>query len=432
MGRAVSSDSRAVGPSETPAPARSRGRGRGLVVPMPQQDQGGQPRSQGPGAPRTPGRHQETSRQQEQRMRPPHPQQQGPRYDRNQGPPARRFGPGQQRPGSAPGPRGQQMGRAGQPGGQPWPPAASGRFEDADEDPLAPAMGRTRGRRQSLQKKAVQDDTPEEEGGHEKAVMMRTRGPAKSVAAQAEEEDSRRPSRRQGGGQDWGGLVDVDEEAESLEGRHGDAVWDTGVNELQEMEHRDAIARFVEEEKRLAGDFLPPGPWHMPEADPPGFYPVPVEIYKDRERTTKLELLDPALDVSIGAPPPKRMAAPKLSSAEALEQLKPDIMRTLGMDPNDDEAWAAAVDGIADEVDALGITSTPDTWAEMEELEALAKELLPEGHAMQSHLQRSLRMLQANPSWPHEAKCNLLRRLAKDLTGPLPKRLQARAAALGF
>ncbi len=37
-------------------------------------------------------------------------------------------------------------------------------------------------------------------------------------------------------------------------------------------------------------------------------------------------------------------------------------MRTLGMDPNDDEAWAAAVDGIADEVDALGITSTPDTW----------------------------------------------------------------------
>lgn len=41
---------------------------------------------------------------------------------------------------------------------------------------------------------------------------------------------------RQGGGQDWGGLVDVDEEAESLEGRHGDAAWDTGVNELQEME----------------------------------------------------------------------------------------------------------------------------------------------------------------------------------------------------
>ncbi len=53
-------------------------------------------------------------------------------------------------------------------------------------------------------------------------------------------------------------------------------------------QHRDAIARFVEEEKRLAGDFLPPGPWHMPEADPPGFYPVPVEIYKDRERTTKV------------------------------------------------------------------------------------------------------------------------------------------------
>lgn len=66
--------------------------------------------------------------------------------------------------------------------------------------------------------------------------------------------------------------------------------------------------------------------------------------------------------MSIGAPPPKRVAAPKLSSAEALEQLKPDIMRTLGMDPNDDEAWAAAADGIADEVDALGITSTPDTW----------------------------------------------------------------------
>ena len=37
------------------------------------------------------------------------------------------------------------MGRGGQPGAQLWPPAASGRFEDADEDPLAPAMGsRTR------------------------------------------------------------------------------------------------------------------------------------------------------------------------------------------------------------------------------------------------------------------------------------------------
>lgn len=41
-------------------------------------------------------------------------------------------------------------------------------------------------------------------------------------------------------------------------------------------------------------------------------------------------------------------------------------------------------------------------------------------------------MLQGNPSWPHKAKCDHLRRLAKDLTGPLPKRLQARAAALGF
>lgn len=34
---------------------------------------------------------------------------------------------------------------------------------------------------------------------------------------------------------------------------------------------------------------------------------------------------------------------------------------------------------------------------EMEELEALAKELLPEGHPMQSTLQRSLRMLQVMP-----------------------------------
>ena len=76
----------------------------------------------------------------------------------------------------------------------------------------------------------------------------------------------------------------------------------------------------------------------------------------------QLELLDPALDMSIGAPPPKRIAAPKLRSAEALEQLKPDIMRTLGMDPDDEQAWAATVDGIVDEVDALGITSTPDAW----------------------------------------------------------------------
>ncbi len=41
-------------------------------------------------------------------------------------------------------------------------------------------------------------------------------------------------------------------------------------------------------------------------------------------------------------------------------------------------------------------------------------------------------LLQANPSWPHEAKCSYLRRLVKDLTGPLPKRLQARAAVLDF
>lgn len=39
---------------------------------------------------------------------------------------------------------------------------------------------------------------------------------------------------------------------------------------------------------------------------------------------------------------------------------------------------------------------------------------------------------QANPSWPHEAKCAYMRRLVRGLTGPLPKRLQARAAALGF
>ena len=43
---------------------------------------------------------------------------------------------------------------------------------------------------------------------------------------------------RQGGGQDWGGLVDVEEEAERqrLEGQRNDTVWNTGVNELQEME----------------------------------------------------------------------------------------------------------------------------------------------------------------------------------------------------
>lgn len=46
------------------------------------------------------------------------------------------------RPG--PGPYGQQMGRGGQQredGQEQWPPAASGRFEDADEDPLAPSLG---------------------------------------------------------------------------------------------------------------------------------------------------------------------------------------------------------------------------------------------------------------------------------------------------
>lgn len=53
---------------------------------------------------------------------------------------------------------------------------------------------------------------------------------------------------------------------------------------------RDAIARFVEEEQRLAGDSLRPGPWMMPEADPPGFYPVPAEIMKDRERMAKVGL----------------------------------------------------------------------------------------------------------------------------------------------
>lgn len=35
----------------------------------------------------------------------------------------------------------QQMGRPGQQQREPWPPAASGRFEDADDDPLAPSLG---------------------------------------------------------------------------------------------------------------------------------------------------------------------------------------------------------------------------------------------------------------------------------------------------
>ena len=35
--------------------------------------------------------------------------------------------------------------------------------------------------------------------------------------------------------------------------------------------------------------------------------------------------------------------------------------------------------------------------SEVEELETLAKELLPEGHPMQGHLQRALRMLQVTP-----------------------------------
>lgn len=76
----------------------------------------------------------------------------------------------------------------------------------------------------------------------------------------------------------------------------------------------------------------------------------------------QLELLDPALDINIGGPPPPRVPAPKLSSAEVLERLKPDLMRTLGIEPGDEEAWTAAVEGIADEVDSLGIQSTPDTW----------------------------------------------------------------------
>ncbi len=68
------------------------------------------------------------------------------------------------------------------------------------------------------------------------------------------------------------------------------------------------------------------------------------------------------MDIAIGAPPPSRVAAPRLSSAEALERLKPDLMHTLGMAPGDEEAWAEAVEGIAEEIDSLGIQSTPDTW----------------------------------------------------------------------
>lgn len=80
----------------------------------------------------------------------------------------------------------------------------------------------------------------------------------------------------------------------------------------------------------------------------------------------QLELLDPSLDMSIGAPPPRRMAAPALGPAELLEQLKPQLMETLGMDPDDEEGWAAAVDGLAEQVASqvasAGIAPAPDTW----------------------------------------------------------------------
>ncbi|KAK9906424.1 hypothetical protein WJX75_001618 [Coccomyxa subellipsoidea] len=433
MGRNLSSDPGASGPPETLAPPKSRGRGRGLGLPAQPQQPGGPPRPPGPGAPRRFEGQQDGGMPRQ--MRPPMRPPQGPHFDHRQGPPQeRRMGPGQQGGMRGPRPYGQQqMGRPGQQQREPWPPAASGRFEDADDDPLAPSMGpRNRGRRQSLMKKPLRDGEPEEDG-QERAVAMRSRGPARgvSMAGQDGGELARRSARRQVP-QDWGGLTEMEEQYESGGGRQGEGMWKTGVNQLEERETRDAIARFVEEEQRLAGDSLRPGPWMMPEADPPGFYPVPAEIMKDRERMAKLELLDPALDINIGGPPPPRVPAPKLSSAEVLERLKPDLMRTLGIEPDDEEAWTAAVEGIADEVDSLGIQSTPDTWAEMEELEALAQELLPEDHAMRAHLDRSMRMLQANPSWPHEAKCAYMRRLVRGLTGPLPKRLQARAAALGF
>lgn len=46
---------------------------------------------------------------------------------------------------------------------------------------------------------------------------------------------------------------------------------------------------------------------------------------------------------------------------------------------------------------------------------------------MYAHAARSVAMLCANPSYTHEQRAQHLRGLVKDLTTPLPPRLEARA-----
>lgn len=70
--------------------------------------------------------------------------------------------------------------------------------------------------------------------------------------------------------------------------------------------------------------------------------------------------------------------------------------------------------------------------ADIEELRTLTSELMPADHPMYGHVQRSLKMLEANPSMKHEQKLLFMRRLVRNLTGPLPKRLEGRVAVLDF
>lgn len=83
----------------------------------------------------------------------------------------------------------------------------------------------------------------------------------------------------------------------------------------------------------------------------------------------QMEVLDPDLDMPIGKPPPPRQPVPDVSLAEALAQLKPALMQSLGLkegDEADEQLWAQATEGAPELVEqALQDWKVPrgrDTW----------------------------------------------------------------------
>ena len=76
--------------------------------------------------------------------------------------------------------------------------------------------------------------------------------------------------------------------------------------------------------------------------------------------------LDPEYDMAIGGPPPPRTLAPDLAPGEALQLLRAELCRTLGVAEGDEAGWRAMTEGAVEEAQArlrqLNIRPARDHW----------------------------------------------------------------------